>query len=620
MTTDNLDKLTEEAYDAWEIADPPEGFADRVLAELAAVEAPPPPIAAGAGVGAGAPRSGWPFRLRGLLVGAAIATIAAAGATLAARWIGGAETRDPAIHLSPEGGGSANIGITPSARPESADDEVRPLAPELGLKIDEHISGYGRRYGEVFAFHGTIVVAQGDEVLVRRSYGEAVRRGDAGGPIPHRADQRFRLGTLSQQITASAVLLLVERGLLGLDDPIRKHLPGYPEVGDRITIRHLLSHTSGIPSFTDDPLFDGWRGQPHTTSELLDRFKELPLEFQPGADFDPSNSGYAVLGAVIEAVSGVSHGEYIRREIFEPLGMTRSSVGEPSGGAMVIPGYLFDEDEALNAAKSARVDLTAFGAAGDVVTTADDLTRWASALFGGELLRPETVELMLTPVTEDGYALGWILGDANGQRIAEHPGGSEGVNAAIRYYRSDHALVVAVANNDVIDCREMVEKVGDLAHGRPAAWPLEYEEVTPDAARFPLYVGEYALSDESRESLARYFEAEEIDRLATAQVLVDGGRLFFWVPGHGTKWMHARDGDSFFFFKDASRTTATFQLELRADEHVVNPGAFRQGGERPGGAVDLGPASALILHQGALDIVLERRAGSDAEPLVLPSP
>ncbi|MCB9565903.1 MAG: beta-lactamase family protein [Myxococcales bacterium] len=436
---------------------------------------------------------------------------------------------------------------------------------------------------------------------------------------PHRADQRFRLGTLSQQITASAVLLLVERGLLGLDDPIRKHLPGYPEVGDRITIRHLLSHTSGIPSFTDDPLFDGWRGQPHTTSELLDRFKELPLEFQPGADFDPSNSGYAVLGAVIEAVSGVSHGEYIRREIFEPLGMTRSSVGEPSGGAMVIPGYLFDEDEALNAAKSARVDLTAFGAAGDVVTTADDLTRWASALFGGELLRPETVELMLTPVTEDGYALGWILGDANGQRIAEHPGGSEGVNAAIRYYRSDHALVVAVANNDVIDCREMVEKVGDLAHGRPAAWPLEYEEVTPDAARFPLYVGEYALSDESRESLARYFEAEEIDRLATAQVLVDGGRLFFWVPGHGTKWMHARGGDSY-FFKDASRTTATFQLELRADEHVVNPGAFRQGGERPGGAVDLGPASALILHQGALDIVLERRAGSDAEPLVLPSP
>ena len=232
-----------------------------------------------------------------------------------------------------------------------------------------------------------------------------------------------------------------------------------------------------------------------------------------------------------------------------------------------------------------------------------------------------TLKAMLDTTNDDGYALGWIPETEFGQGVVGHPGGTEGVNAAIRYYRGDHTLILAIANNDVIDCRAVVEEIGQITHGRRATPPIEREEIDADAGRFDLYTGAYVLTDDSRAELERFFDAEEVARIESASVMVDEGRLFFWVPGHGTKWMHGLDADTF-FFKDAAATVATFQFPLKASEHRVSPGAFRPEEAAATGGVDVdrdAPATALLLRQGPIDIRMRRAPSGEADAVVLPS-
>ncbi|MEZ4380967.1 MAG: serine hydrolase domain-containing protein [Nannocystaceae bacterium] len=616
MRPDSLDNLTEEAFDAWEAFDPPEGFAARVVAEAARREATVPLADEVA-----APRGASPWRWRGLVVGVAVAAVAAAAAAVAL-FSGGDGAREPGVSsaLAPDDGGVPNVGLDPKKAGDADPGfKAKPLPLDLSARIDDYVGAHGRRYGEVFRFHGTIIVARDGDVVFRKSYGDAVRGDGEAASVAHSPDTRHRIGTLSQQITATAVMLLVERGELSLDDTIHKHLPDYPEVGRGITIRQLLDHTSGIPSFTDDLSLLEWRGQPHTTASLVARFSGEPLEHAPGEEFDPSNSGYALLGAIVEAVRGEPFGVFARREIFAPLGMERTTIGDPAG-VLVAPGHLFSEDEQLTRFAPEKIDLSAFGAAGNVVTTADDLSRWAVALFEGRLLKPETVAAMIETTNDDGYALGWIPETEFGQGVVGHPGGVEGFNAAIRYYRGDRTLILAIANNDVIDARAVVEELGQITHGRRATPPIEREEIAAARERFDLYTGYYVLTDESRTELERFFDAEEVARIEHAQVMIDDDRLFFWVPGHGMKWMHGLDDDTF-FFKDAAATVATFQFPHRAGEHRVAPGEPRSDSAPAEGDVKVdpdAPASALLLRQGPIDIRMRRATGADRNP-VLPS-
>jgi len=597
MRPESLNNLTEEAFDAWEPIEPPADFAASVVAAASRDEAAPPLPQSSAQ--ASVDRRPW-WSTRGLLLGAAAAAIAAAAT---AALLGG-EPRGPKIDPA------ASIAVPPLDTPNVTLDADKddphagyvptPMPAGLSATIDEYVSSHGRLYGETFQFHGTILVARDGDVVFRRSYGDAVR-GEGGASIAHRPDTRIRLGTLTQQITATAIMLLVDRGTIQLDEQLHTYLPDYPEHARGITIRQLLSHSSGIPSFTDMPSQGSWRGEPHTTASLLARFSEDPLEFPPGTDFDPSNSGYAVLGAIIEAATGQSYGEFVHSEIFVPHNMIRSTVGDPPPQALVAPGYLFGEDEQLQRVHPANLDLSSFGAAGNIVTTADDLGRWANALFEGRLLQEKTLQEMLAPATEDGYALGWISEREFGQDVSGHPGGLEGMNAAIRYYRDDHTLLLALANNDVIDCRSVVDELGKIVHGRPATPPIEREESKLDPSTFARYAGDYVLTEESRANLGRFFASGEVERIAQAHVYAWSDRLSFSVPGHGIKWMHGSGGDSF-FFKDAAATVALFVFPSDRDP-----------------ADRTTPPSALLLRQGPLEIRLERRADGGPVDAVLPS-
>src|SRR5450631_614095 len=170
------------------------------------------------------------------------------------------------------------------------------------------------------AFMGTVLVVDGDHVLLDKGYGMAdLEWGNANAP-----DVKFRLGSLTKQFTATLVLLLQQDGKLKIDDPVGKYLTDAPKSWEKITLAELLGHTSGIPSFTNMKEFGVWRMSPHTTEEELALFRDKPLDFEPGSKFDYSNSNFEVLGAVIEKVSGKKYGDLLREGIFEPLGMKDS--------------------------------------------------------------------------------------------------------------------------------------------------------------------------------------------------------------------------------------------------------------------------------------------------------
>ena len=166
------------------------------------------------------------------------------------------------------------------------------------------------------AFMGAVLVADGDQVLLNKGYGMA----NLEWNIPNAPDVKFRIGSLTKQFTGALVLLLEQEGKLKIDDPVSKYLPDTPKTWEKITLRNLLQHRSGIPNFSDASDFRVWSLSPHTSAEVLARIRDLPLDFEPGAKAAYSNSNFEVLGAVIERVSGKKYGELLSKRILAPVG------------------------------------------------------------------------------------------------------------------------------------------------------------------------------------------------------------------------------------------------------------------------------------------------------------
>jgi CubicO group peptidase (beta-lactamase class C family) len=174
-----------------------------------------------------------------------------------------------------------------------------------------------RTYTDSHQFMGTVLVAQGDKIVFEKSYGDA----NLEWNIPDDASTKFRIGSITKQFTAASILLLEERGKLSTDDPVKKYMPDAPAAWDKITIYNLLTHTSGIPSFTSFPDYQSSEGTATTPKALVDRFRNKPLEFQPGEKWNYSNSGYVLLGYLLEKISGQTYSDFVTENIFKPLGM-----------------------------------------------------------------------------------------------------------------------------------------------------------------------------------------------------------------------------------------------------------------------------------------------------------
>lgn len=336
-------------------------------------------------------------------------------------------------------------------------------------------------------FMGAVLVARGNDVLLDKGYGFA----NLEWHIPDSPKTKFRLGSITKQFTAAAILLLEERGKLKVDDSVKKYMPDAPAAWDKITIFNLLTHTSGIPNFTSFPDYRKLEPFAATPEELVTRFRDKPLDFQPGEKWSYSNSGYVLLGYLIEKISGESYAQFVQDNIFKPLGMVES--GYDSNSAIIedrASGYAPGQNGIV--VNAGYIDMTIPLSAGGLYSTTEDLLRWEQGLFGGKLLSAASLKKMTTPFKND-YAFGLGVRSVNGHEEIAHGGGIEGFNTALAYYPDEKLTVVVLANVNG-PAQEIATDLHTIAEGGNVVLTSERKVVKMDPKTFDGYVGSYQLA------------------------------------------------------------------------------------------------------------------------------
>ncbi len=288
-------------------------------------------------------------------------------------------------------------------------------------------------------FNGSALVSRDGDLL----FAEGIGMADDAHGIPNTPETRFRLGSVTKQFTAMAVLMLASQGLLKTTDPLCDYVDSCPDGWDVVTIEHLVSHTSGIASFTDQPGFDPMKAA--TPADTVASVADIPLAFEPGASFAYGSTGYVLLGMVIERASGLDYETFLEQHIFEPLGMADSGYehGDTPGLAV---GYAsaFVEADAL--------DMSVPYAAGGLYSTVLDLQRWVDALDADALVDAAAMQRFVTPLADTtdqegfGYAYGVNVGDEDGRRVAWHEGVINGFSTYLAWYPDD-GLAIALLTN-----------------------------------------------------------------------------------------------------------------------------------------------------------------------------
>lgn len=330
------------------------------------------------------------------------------------------------------------------------------LAQDEAAEIDLLLKTY-YEYGQ---FHGSALVADAGEVIYENGFGMANYEWE----IPITPDTRFRLGSITKQFTATLILQLREEGRIDLDGKLSDYLPYYrKDTGDKVTIHQLLNHTSGIPSYTSLPGFtDRISRDPYEPREFVEKYCSGELQFEPGSTFSYNNSGYFLLGAIIEELTGKPYEQVLREKIFEPVGM--SDTGYDHHESILhkrATGYARTQDGYVNAD---YLDMSIPYAAGSLYSTVEDLYKWDRALDSDEILSAESKDLMFTPGLDDyGYGFGIAeatVGDTEKTvRTIQHGGGINGFNTLITRLPETDGLIVLLGNV------EGIQHLGEIRQG-----------------------------------------------------------------------------------------------------------------------------------------------------------
>ena len=287
----------------------------------------------------------------------------------------------------------------------------------------------------------TIGVMRGGQTVYAKGFGMA----DLENGVRVTADSVFPIASVTKTFTAAAILQLVEHGKVSLDDDAGKYLPDLPLRGKGVTVRRLLDHTAGIPNITSVPAYWTQSGAAIEPAELTKFFRDLPLDFEPGTSYAYSNSGYILLGLVIEKAGGMPYPDYLRTHLFTPLGLTHTSYcGGPALVTGRVRGYAKEADRFLNAR---HIDMSQGYGAGGVCSTAGDLLRWQDALHHGKVFRDELHRAMIATAPGRSYGLGIGVRTLDSHRALLHYGGIFGFAAAMVTYPDDGLAIVVLANS-----------------------------------------------------------------------------------------------------------------------------------------------------------------------------
>jgi CubicO group peptidase (beta-lactamase class C family) len=314
-------------------------------------------------------------------------------------------------------------------------------------------------------FMGSVLVARGNQVLLSKGYGFA----NLEWNMANTPSTKFLLASITKQFTAACILLLEEHGKLNVNAPIKKYMPDAPTGWDKVTIFNLLTHTSGIPDLTGFPDWGPKRPFPAPPASLVARFRDKPLNFQPGEKYGYSNSGYVLLGYLIEQISGKNYGKFLSENIFTPLRMRDSGY---SSNSNPIPRLASGYSPGKNGLVSADVvSPSVLFSSGGIYSTTEDLLRWEESLFEGKLLSAASLQKMTTPFKSD-YALGLGVMTINGHKTIGHAGNVEGFSTALNYYPDDKLIIVVLGNQNGKASQEIEDNLAAIVHGQQLAPPL----------------------------------------------------------------------------------------------------------------------------------------------------
>jgi CubicO group peptidase (beta-lactamase class C family) len=345
-----------------------------------------------------------------------------------------------------------------------------------GQTRPERIDALMKLYQEYGQFDGTVLVAEKGKVIYKKGFGLANREWN----IPNRPDTRFRLGSITKQFTSMLVLQLVRQGKLKLDGKISEYLPDYPKkTGDRITLHHLLTHTSGIMGYTEFPnFFRDMSRNPSSPEEFVKTFADSALLFEPGAKFSYSNSGYFLLGVIIEKVSGKTYEQLLQENILGPVNM--NSTGYDHHATILkkrASGYRKDVAGYVNAE---YLDMSLPYSAGSLYSTVEDLYLWDRVLYTDKLLPASQKELLFTPHIPSlggGYGYGWVIANApigntnDSVKVIEHGGGINGFNTLISRIPSNQDLVVLLNNTGGAPLGAISRAIRGILYDKPYDLP-----------------------------------------------------------------------------------------------------------------------------------------------------
>jgi CubicO group peptidase (beta-lactamase class C family) len=352
-------------------------------------------------------------------------------------------------------GPSVSITQPPTALESPPSPTVTPESP--ASKIDKALNFLTERE----AFTGAVLVAQNGKVLLSQGYGLA----DRDKNLPNTPQTKYRLASITKQFTAMAILMLQAQDKLNVQDPICRYIPECPTMWQDITIHHLVTHTSGIPNFTDFRDYQATEATPSPPEQTIARFKDKPLDFQPGEQWSYSNSGYVVLGYIIEQASGQSYEAFLQQTIFEPLHM--KNTGYDHNNSSLATGYTGTQGLWR---KANHINMTIPYAAGGLYSTVEDLYRWDQALYTEQLVPQEFLDLMFTPHAEVprsglNYGYGWFVGELNHHQAVSHSGGIEGFATEIRRYIDDKVIIIILSNRDTTGIGSAADLIAEAVFG-----------------------------------------------------------------------------------------------------------------------------------------------------------
>ena len=398
-----------------------------------------------------------------------------------------------------------------------------------------------------------ILIAKKGEIVYKKAFGNA----NIELNVPIRTDMVFNLASVTKQFTSVAILQLVEQGKISLTDSLQKFIPDFPFKGHTITIENLLTHTSGIRDYMQldyaNLYMERWDFKP---KQLIDSFKNYALEFDPGTKFSYSNSGYYLLGYIIQKVSGLSYQSYIQDNLLKPLGLTHTYF-DSSG--IIIPnrvnGYRKDEGVFKNADYwSPTIEY----AAGGLISNVDDLFKWHKGLYSYQILKKETLQKAFVPYqlkdgTLTGYGYGWFLKTSNGIKSIEHEGGIPGFKSNVIFFPDDDIFIAALYNCGTVPVDDLSNTISSIAIGKPLQTDIKIDTKILDE-----YVGVYKLTidtsrtitmlKENNQLIAKVSETEKMPILFQSETkfqfknLLDANCEFIKENGKVTKFNVSQNG------------------------------------------------------------------------------